>query len=640
MTIRFLLRKLADSTSTRVLCGILVPAIPAMLVHLKTAAGQSLFLATCVLGALLLACSRGKAARIARLVILIPGAVTATLLAACMLYWAEWGSCHVPEHSCRNPGFSGKCLVIIPHEDDELNMMGAALDVIRDKCDIYVLYSTNAREVRMWEAVHSLGHFGIPRERVIFLGYDSYPWDVKGEHTYNSSRGKVKPIDGRDATWGVPGLPCFRPGRSYTQEHIEEDLEAAIASIMPDCIVIVDHDLHADHRALSLTAEKALCRLMKSKPAYHPFVLKSLAYGTCWFQPADFYDGDNIRSTCHLYHGDTMQETACYRWSERLRLPVGACGITRSLAGNHVAEAFAEHKTQTGLDPHIPERLCRGDKVFWWRPTGNHCLYAQVRADSGDAAQLNDFLLVDSSDVSDFDHRPYEHGWCPDNGLGEAVFSWEHPQVVSEIHLFGQANPANQVLGIEIDLGNGKILHTGPLPADGCRHIVKTGCTTPLTGFTLRITRSSGAGAGLAEVEAYASSPEPPIDMAKFQDEHGNFMYDYTTHPDGVAFFSIYTWGNGSNGTLKVQLACPVPGAAKLTKNYNAYTVKCRRNATCTVRLLNGKGEVVDEARISNPSRFTRLVRAAMRFADPFMIQRTRDAQLQYYRNLFSRPGQ
>ena len=65
-------------------------------------------------------------------------------------------------------------LIIVPHQDDETNLVGNIMDVLT-QYEVYVLYSsidTNPRHaiVRKQEATAACAVWGINREHIIFLG--------------------------------------------------------------------------------------------------------------------------------------------------------------------------------------------------------------------------------------------------------------------------------------------------------------------------------------------------------------------------------------------------------------------------------------------------------------------------------------
>lgn len=551
--------------------------------------------------------------------------------AAVISLWPSINSCNMPDNSCRNPGFKGKVLLLVPHQDDELNVLGGALEYIAKDCETFVLYSTNGETARVQEAKNALSVFGINVEHICFLGYDRIAWKSSLQHMYNAPRNKVTVSEefGRNATLSMPGTPCYKEGRPFTQANFEDDLQDYLTHLHPNVIIVTDFDVHPDHRALGLSTERVLARMMQAEPTYRPTVLKSFAYSCSWLQKPDFY-ADNLKSTQYTGNGYNMEEVNCYRWDERLRIPVGKSSVTRSLVGNLTAQAFNEHVSQQKANVNTNERICNGDKVFWWRPTRNLMWMAHITAESGDATQLNDFLLYDSDNVTDFEHMPYEHGWRPRDGKGKANVTWDSPAIVREIHLFDQNNPANQIKHLTIRLDNGKELSVGPLPAGGSRVVVPTGCSEPISGFTVSIDASTGEGSGLAEIEAYAESPEPPFQVAKLQDANGDFMYDYTTAPDGELAFSLYTWGCNT-ARLKVQIGETTSDGVALRQTKNGYRLQVPQGEGCILEVRDTNGSVLDAARVSNPGQFVRACRRGMQSFDPIMVSLSWENQRHYY---------
>ena len=67
-------------------------------------------------------------------------------------------------------------LVVVPHQDDEINLMRDLLVSLQNcKATVYVAYTTNGdysvpANVRYQEAIESLRILGVPKEQIIFLG--------------------------------------------------------------------------------------------------------------------------------------------------------------------------------------------------------------------------------------------------------------------------------------------------------------------------------------------------------------------------------------------------------------------------------------------------------------------------------------
>ena len=73
--------------------------------------------------------------------------------------------------------FGTRILILAPHPDDEINIAGnMILNLAAAKAEIFVAYSTDGgleipAEVRAQEAIDALKILGVPREKIIFMGY-------------------------------------------------------------------------------------------------------------------------------------------------------------------------------------------------------------------------------------------------------------------------------------------------------------------------------------------------------------------------------------------------------------------------------------------------------------------------------------
>ncbi len=560
-----------------------------------------------------------------------------------ILCWPNWGRYDSPEID-RSAIFSwGKVLLLVPHQDDELNLFGGLFEEFASRSDVYVLFSTNAINTRnrMDEGLEAMQLCGIPKDHVIFLGYGNnrFPSWRKGDHyqhIYNQGDTALCVTSNNHfRTWGTPDIPCFRPNRLYTRKNFLEDIKEAILQLKPDTLVCIDYDIHPDHRALSLLFEEALSAILRENPSYRPFILKSFCYSTSWFTPRDFY-APNLRSTPPP--GGTsghMPEVNYYQWKDRIRLPVGRASQTRLLGGHPLHEAFACYVSVRNVNGDAVERMPNGDKTFWWRPSGNLLLRATLTSNIPGRDELCDFKIVDSKDVSDMYRHPFDHGWFLNNGKGQVSFQLAEPSPIAEIWLYDHPGEENCVEHGWITLSNGKKIEIGALPADGAPLVVETKCTEALTGFTLDIDGATGLRPGLAEVEAYAEKPEAPLHVVKLQDHAEDFMYDYTVDPCGKVNFSLYIWPTTSSACYQVRLQSRGASGAKLTQKGKEYEVTLPPGREDIIQVIDERGAVVDAARISNPGHMLRWIRQTMQRMDPWMKWVTWPAQKHYYHRVY-----
>lgn len=578
------------------------------------------------------------------------GGVSA-LLVVMALCWSRWGRCRVP----RVPGHArypqGKVLVLAPHQDDELLLTGGILEDLVQTSEVHILFSTNgdytrkrplSRERkgrRMQEACRAMREFGIPAERVRFMGFGN-EWQPErsgkpGErylHLYHAAPDAVlQSFSGESETWGTAAAPCIQAGLPYTRRHFVQLLRGELARLRPDTIICVDYDVHADHRALSLLFEEALAAEMKADAGYAPFVLKTFAYSCCWNTPRDFYR-ENLLSTPRPMPGEEMSEVPAYRWSERLRVPVSRGCVSRVLPGNLLYEAYMQHESQAVPMEGVKERMVNGDKVYWWRPTGNVLLQAQVEAESGDAAALHDFHLYGSADITNPDDAPTAAGWFPEAGKARARFTLAAPTRLAQLRLYAVGGTGSSVDKLRLTLSNGKQIEPGPLPGNGSALVVDTACDEVLSGFTLELLATTGPCPGLAEVEAYTEPPRPLWQVVKLQDAEGHFLYDYTTPRGGELGFSLYTRPDATAaGAYRVRLVQQnavrelCPGADGL------YHLNLRPGEEGELQVYAPDGALADAARVCNAGRLCRLGHKLLRKLDKRMRGATPRSLYHYY---------
>lgn len=579
--------------------------------------------------------------------VLIPLTLAAFITVA---HWETWGKYPAPE--LQRPCFQGfgKVLIIVPHQDDDTNIAGGILSQLQKNGEVHVLFTTNGADInRLKEAIDSLGMYGIPEENIHCLGYpqcaEKYEaqnlqpraWGEEFEHMYNLD-GYVLTTDyhGNTHTLSLHGMSGCTPGQQCTRNNFKRDLRATIQGIKPDTVICIDFDIHPDHRATSLIFDECMADILRSDKAYTPFILKAFAYSTAWLSLMDFY-ADNLLSTQKPHTTPYMQEVNCYNWAERLRLPVSNDSLTRVLAGNKIRESFLEYASAVPNSPGMENRLVNADRVFWWRPTGNLLLHAKIVGSGKNISHLNDFKLYDSSNVSRFSQKPYTHGWCPESEQDEIHIQLEEPSVVQQIRLYDHISTENQIQKMTITLSNGLSIQAAPLPAHGAALIVHTNCTEKISGFSIKLNQYHGENAGLAEIEAYACAPQPPISIVKAVDAKDNFMYDYTTDNSGSVHFTLYTYPYINTQEFKVyhtrngekHALCPSPATG-------LYHLQQPAGSTGKIEIFDTSGALQDVVRIQNPTLLSRRIRQLQRFLDKaFLKNFSITSQKRHFRNIY-----
>ena len=133
-----------------------------------------------------------------------------------------------------------RVLAVVPHEDDDLNLLSGVTGQFTDAgSEVYVVFvstgdAAGLGEKRVYEAINALSLDGVPEENIIFLGYgDSIPDD--GIHIYNAAPNAVTPsLSGRTETHAAPNHEAYREGTPYTRENLLGDLRSVIEEIRAD----------------------------------------------------------------------------------------------------------------------------------------------------------------------------------------------------------------------------------------------------------------------------------------------------------------------------------------------------------------------------------------------------------------------
>lgn len=435
--------------------------------------------------------------------------------------------------------FGTRVLILAPHPDDEINIAGnMILTLAAAKAEIFVAYSTNGdfeqtAEVRAQEAVDALKILGVPRDKIIFLGYgDGHKLSDKPTQ---SPAGHIETYAAK--TFVDYAKKTFGRHSSYTRENFKRDLKSLLLELRANIIFCVDFDSHADHRTLSILFEETLGEILSERNDYRPEVYKKLAYATAFTAAPDFY-APNLRPTKKPKLGETdtydfdLIDRANYIWKNRVRFPVMYWQTL--LKGNPIAEAIFAHKSQRNEWNAL--RIINSDEIFFERRTDSQTFSAQVTATSGDASKVRDFKIIDTADV----------GICPaqiSNNLwqGEKIFfSWQEPAQIQQIVIYG--NPLDDTpakISLRMELANVQaVIDKAGISLDNVKtfdaELPSHGLPLVINTEKIFVTRAeisivdAGKNLGLAEVEFFANAEPlhkiPPFIKLTVND---NFIYRY-----------------------------------------------------------------------------------------------------------------
>lgn len=421
--------------------------------------------------------------------------------------------------------YGGKrVLVIVPHQDDEINLLGGVFEEYlkygSEIFPVYVITNGIAEPYRYAEAIALFKHIGVSEANITFLGYGSLK---------QNNADKIK------LTKGINEHPAYHEGQQYSRLNIVKDLMNVITDLRPDVIIGTDYDRHVDHQYVTVLLDEAIGRVLKQEITYKPLILKGYAYRTTWESYPDYYKA-NILSTKYLYN-----PVETFKWDERLRLPIAAHMMSRSLMGSEIFRQYAIFKSHGAVMRAI---RYNSDKIVWERNSHSLLYDAEISVSSGDGTKLNDFMLYDKTGFHDVDALPLEGAWCPlpDDVKKTAAMKLAKPSNVKYLVLYNNVDKKQLVRKISIAF-DGHRPKEYELLSDGFPTYINVGMQN-VSGFEIKILESTGENAGLTEIEAFEKDKSDSFSYIKIVNQSDDFVYDYWINSKGKESFNLYSVGD------------------------------------------------------------------------------------------------
>ena len=500
-----------------------------------------------------------------------------------------------------------KVMVIVPHEDDDLLISGQVLpSMYKNGADVRVVFATNGDKrvsayTRQSEACNALEKLGIPREKVIFLGYPDGTQLYVGKKAYSFS-------SGWDHTYAGKGFKDYHFDRfgthaKYTAENMVDDIESVVLEYRPDYILAIDFDTHTDHRGVSISFEKAMERILKKERGYTPKVLKCFGYSLAWKSKPDFY-ALNIKSTVmqdREKNNDPSYETDVpqYRWNNRVRLPIDKKSLSHSILRCSEYKALSEHLSQYAYC--YSERIINGDSVYWNRRTDSLTYNADISVSSGDASLLNDFRLIGVGNRTAGPNVKLENcvsRFDKNDAQKTVTVKFDSPKTVSCVSLYDNFGLNSNILGGVITFSDGSKVEVPALNADGSETRVVFEPKHNITSFAFKVTEYEGV-AGLDEIEAFENADyDMGFSLIKLKNaDTDDYIYNYLITPDEKSLnLGVYLSNPNAGYTIKIIEG----GGVKLEGNTLVFDDDFEK---CTVRAeLNGDPSTYDQITVKRLS--------------------------------------
>ena len=515
------------------------------------------------------------------------------------------------ENSIYSEQFKGKkVMVLVPHEDDDLLIAGQVLpEIYKNGADTRVVFVTNgdkfftARQ-RQDEARDSLKTLGIPKDKIIFLGYPD------GGTVFINKSGKPEKSfsSGLDHTNSGKHFVDYHFSKygthaQYTRQNVLSDIKDVILDYCPDYIIAIDFDDHRDHRGVSMCFEEVMGNILREKQDYKPVVLKCFGYSSAWRANPDFYQL-NIKSV-HKPVKDRLNDPTYetdvpqYNWSDRIRLPVYSGAVSHSILKCPDYKALSKHLTQFAYT--LADRIINGDMVYWNRRTDSLTYDADITVSSGNAKLLNDFKLVSTDRTLP---KKTKFNGCvssfkKDDNEKSVTVKFRSPKKISCISLYDDYNLDKNILGGIITFSDGSSVEVPSLNANGSETRVEFAPKEGITSFTFKVTSFEGDTAGLCEIEAFEKTDyDLGFSFVKIKNaDTDDYMYNYFVEPDTS---ELILGTSSSDSRMSCALKIVNGSGVKLNGNKLEFDSGFKK---CTVRAeVDGHPEIYDQITVTRLS--------------------------------------
>lgn len=311
-----------------------------------------------------------------------------------------------------------RAILVVPHQDDEIDLAGNILGKLNKNFDLMVVYSSldadeKKGKIRKAEAIQSCGVWGISSKQIVFLAFPDTV-NSKGTHFYTNG-----------------------------DKRIVYDLVRLLKDKKPNFVFGTDFDSHSDHRMLCLALDDAVAKYVKEtheKIAY----FKGFCYETAFYGPTDFKAS---RLTNSKVKHEPLSNPS-FLWDDHISIPSneknGPIWKTKAFKG------LSKHKSQYAI-LHA-KSIINADNVFWMKRTDNLLFDAELKVTSGDVEKLRDLKILDTKDIITLDPRAINYDfacWKPNKAdiNPQIDIAFTHDQIVCEIVIHGNVGVSQKLNG-------------------------------------------------------------------------------------------------------------------------------------------------------------------------------------------------
>jgi len=462
-------------------------------------------------------------------------------------------------------------MVIVPHEDDEINVAGTMIKTLTDsKCKVFVMFTNSGDQIsakqRIPEAIKSCKMLGVNEDNIIFLGYPDGWNKTKFGHIYQAPDSVVlASSNGFRKTSGIVTHPDYSTKKyghpsDYSRANFLRNIIDVILDYKPELIFCVGFDSHPDHRAASLLFEEAMSVILKGSSNYFPDIYKGFAYNTAWTAEPDFYEL-NMKSTAkpekYILNKNYETDKPQCNWKDRVRFPVPNEVLTHSLFTNIIYKSLIQNESQKPSVITNASKIINSDKVFWARSTRSLTYKSIISATSGNISYLNDFKMFDCSDISNRVLVTFNNYlWTPDSFdlKKELTIKFPQPEDICKVSLYDDFDLGNNILAGTLTFSNGETVKVGALHPNGSETYISFPLKKNVTSLSFRINTFEGSRPGLTEIEVYNNLCKNKIPhlIKLYNKENDDFMYRYFVHGQSVIPLGVYQYPTSLSYRIRI----------------------------------------------------------------------------------------
>lgn len=176
-------------------------------------------------------------------------------------------------------------------------------------------------------------------------------------------------------------------------------------------------------------------------------------------------------------------------------------------------------------------KIINSDEVFWHRPTSSIIYTSQISASSGNANYLNDFKLLDCTDITKASNVEYHNClWLPDanDKKKEVTIKLNKARDINQICLYDNFDLNSNILSGIITFSDNSLIKFGPLNSNGAKSCINFLTKKNISYFKLKIISYEGNRPGLSEIEAFSPNRKKRCHLIKIVDKDNDmFIYRF-----------------------------------------------------------------------------------------------------------------